>query len=110
MRSVAGTRTGCQQERPDGAVRQVPETAAWPRQSSVAGRARAAGLRQRVRPGLEAVGRPDEDDPERIPPDALAERSAGADREADGGLLLRRKRGVAARLRAAADQVVGNRQ
>ena len=47
----------------------------------------------------EHVGRADEDDPERVPPAAVPERSAGARRQAHGRVLLRRSRRAAARLR-----------
>src|SRR5215510_3861472 len=95
-----------QHQRPDGPMREIPEGAPGARRAPVARRARAADLRERLRPGVEDVGRPDEDDPERIPPDAVAEGSAGADWAAHGGLLLRRGRGPAARVRATADKIV----
>ena len=72
---------------------------------ALARRARSANLRQRVGGRLEALGRAHEDDPQRVPPDAVAEGSAGTRRQAHGRLLLRRRRRAAARIRAAADQV-----
>ena len=53
---------------------------------------RTAHLRERFGAGVEAVGGASEDDPQRVPPDAVAEGSAGAHREADGRVLLRRER------------------
>ena len=50
--------------------------------------------------GVEALGRANEDDPQRVPPDAVAEGGAGPRRQAHGGLLLRRRRGASARVRA----------
>ena len=47
---------------------------------------------------LEALGRADEDDPQRVSADALAEGGSGAREEAHGRLLLRRGRGPAARV------------
>src|SRR5687767_2611836 len=65
-----------QQERPHGALREVSERNAWTRLAALAGRARAARLRECVRSGVEAVGRTAEDDSQRVPSDALAERGA----------------------------------
>src|SRR5262249_4194336 len=59
-------------------------------------------LREHLGGGLEDVGRPDEDDPQRVSPHALAERSAGPDGETHGGVPLRRRVGAPARVRPAA--------
>ncbi len=64
----------------------------------LAGTAGTADLRERVGAGLEAVGGATEDDPQRIPADAVAEGSAGTDRAAPRGVLLRRERGDASRV------------
>src|ERR1041385_8972921 len=106
MRSHTCHGASRQQERAHRQLREVPEGAPGPRRASLAGRARTAHLRKRIRAGVEDVGRPPEDDPQRVPPDALAEGGAGADRQAHGGLLLRRKRGAPARLRSATDEVM----
>src|SRR5688572_16981133 len=103
------TCTGRQHERPDRALRKVSEEHARTGRAAVARRAGAAGLRERFGPGVEAVGRTAEDDSERVPADALAEGSAGADQPPDGRFLLRRERGAAPRVRAAADEVVETR-
>src|SRR4051812_17436413 len=87
-------------------MRQVPEAAAGARYATVARRTGPADLRERLRAGVEAVGRADEDDPQRVPADALAEGSAGVDRQAHGGFLLRGERRPPPRFRAAADQVI----
>src|SRR5438874_5091161 len=71
----------------------------------MARRARAAHLRERVEGRVEALGRADENDPERVPPDAVAERGPGSRRQAHGRFLFWRRRGAAAGLHPAADQV-----
>ena len=43
---------------------------------------------------LEALGRADEDDPQRVPPDAVAEGGAGSGCQTHGGVLLRRRSGA----------------
>src|SRR5687767_15113357 len=105
LRSRPATRTRGKQEWPDGPLREVSEGHAGARCAALAGGARTTRLRQGLRAGVEAVGRAAEDDPQRVPPDAVAERGADADRAADGRLLLRRKRGAAARLRPAAGEI-----
>src|SRR6185503_14714163 len=87
-------------------VRQVPEGPARPGRGAVARRDRAAHLRERLGAGLEALGGAPEDDPQRIPPDALAEGRPGGDSHADGRLFLRRRIGAAAGLRPSTDEVV----
>src|SRR5690606_32323008 len=94
--------TSGQSNRANRLLRETPAGAAGARGAPVAGRDRTADLRERVGPGLEALGRASEDDPERISSDAVAEGGAGADSQAPGGVLLRRRRGTAARLRPAA--------
>src|SRR3954469_2490545 len=86
-------------------MRQVSERYARARRPALAWRARAARVRERLRAGVEDVGRTPEDDPQRVPLDALAEGSTGADCAADAGLLLRRERRAAAGVRSAAGQV-----
>src|SRR5215207_1587621 len=54
---------------------------------------------------METLGRADEDDPERVPADALAEGSAGTGSETYGGFLLRRRSRAAPGLRSTAKQV-----
>src|SRR5258705_3290179 len=95
-----------QQERTNRQLREISEGASGPRYAPMARRARATHLRERLRAGVEDVGRADEDDSQRISPDAVAEGGAGADREAHGGFLLRRGRGAAPRLRSAADEII----
>src|SRR5687768_15049763 len=68
-----------QQDRPHGAVREISEADAWPRFAPLARRAWTTHLRERLRPGVEALGRTPEDDPQRVPADALAEGSADPD-------------------------------
>ena len=94
-----------QQDRANRAVREVPEDAARPRFTSVARRTGPANFRKRLRAGMEAVGRPTENDSERIPSNAVAEGSAGTDRTSDGGLLFRGRRRVATRVRATANEI-----
>src|SRR6185503_1038043 len=96
-----------QQERTNRHLREISEGASGPRRAPMARRARAAHLRERLRAGVEDVGRADEDDSQRVSPDAVAERGAGADLEAHGGFLLRPGRGAAAGIRAAADEIMG---
>src|SRR5207237_1659994 len=84
---------------------EIPERAARARRAPLARRARPKNLSKRVGAGVEIVGRPDEDDPERVPPDALAEGSAGIDREAHGRLLLRGGRRTAAGVRSATIEI-----
>src|ERR1035437_2187080 len=67
----------------------------------MAGGAWPADIRARFGARLEALGRPDADAPERVPPDALAEGSPGHGGARDGGVLLRRRGGAPARLHAA---------
>src|SRR5688572_849095 len=86
-------------------MREIPKDAARPRLTTVARRTGSAHFRKRFCAGLEAVGRPSEDDSERIPSNAVAERSAGTDRAADGGFLLRGQRRVTAWLRSTANQI-----
>src|SRR5437867_412410 len=106
MRSVSPEpAAGWQHQRPLGALREIPERPARARRPSLARRAGPADLPDRVGAGLEDVGRPDEDDSERVPPDAVAEGGAGIDRAAHGRLLLRRRRGASARLRSAAIEI-----
>src|SRR4029079_9340147 len=87
----------------DRVLREVTEGFARPRRGTVARRTREAHLRQCLRAGMENVGRPDEDDPERIPPDALAEGGAGADGQADGRFLLQPEPRAAAWRQASID-------
>src|SRR5262245_23803535 len=106
MRAARRTQTSCRQyERPNRTVREVSEDAPRPRFATVAGRTRTTHLRERLRTGMEAVGGPSENDSERIPPDALAEGSAGTDWTAHGGFLLRCRRRAATRVCATAIQI-----
>ena len=95
VRDPAGKTTGR-----TGLLREVSEGAARARRAPVAGRARPACVRQRLGPGVEALGGSHEDDPQRVPPDAVAEGSSGSRRQADGRLLLRRRRRAPAWLRS----------
>src|SRR4030095_253128 len=94
-----------QQIRSNRVLREVSGDAAWPRHSPVARRIRTAYFRKCICAGLEAVGRPAENDSERIPPDAVAEGSAGTEWTAHGGLLLRGHCRTATRLRSTANQI-----
>src|SRR5713226_9965000 len=76
-----------QQERPHHPLREVSKRSAGARRGSMAGRTRAAHLRERLPGSVEALGRAHEDDPQRVSADALAERGAGTRGEAHGGLL-----------------------
>src|SRR5437870_6621321 len=100
--------TGRQQDRPDGVLPEIPERDARTRRSALARRTRAADLRGHFRRSLEDVGRADEDDPQRVSPDAVAERGAGARAETHGGFLLRRGSGAASGLRPATDEAIAS--
>src|SRR5262245_55434639 len=100
---------GRQYHRPEGVLSKVPEGAAGTGRPALAGGARRANLREHLRRSLENVGRTDEDDPQRVPADALAETGPGAGAEAHGGLLLRRGRRPPARLRPPAGQRLAGR-
>src|SRR5690349_9066900 len=91
-------------------MRQAAARAARSRRKTVARPPGPADLRQRLRRSLDDVGRAHEDDPERVPPDALAEGGAGSRRQADGRILLRRVRGPASRLYPPADEVTDPRR
>src|SRR5262249_37845788 len=93
------------QERPDRALCQVPEGLARVGRAAVAWRARAARLRPGLRRCVEALGGSDEDDPQRVPTDAVAEGSAGTGRPTYGRFLLRRGRRVTTRIRSSAGEV-----
>src|SRR6478735_1143854 len=71
--------TDREQERPDGEVREVPEGDAGPGCATLAWRDRPARFCKRRRAGVEALGRAPEDDPQRVPVDALAEGRPGTD-------------------------------
>src|ERR1700730_18645481 len=106
MRFDAADAARRQYERTYGDVREVSERAARPRRPAVARRTRSAHLRKCLRSGMEALGRADEDDSQRVPADAVAEGSARPRREAYGGFLLWRRRGAPARLRPATGEVI----
>src|SRR5262245_11565486 len=106
MRALRREQTNRRQcERPNGTVREVSKDAPRPRFAALARRTGTTHLRQRLRAGMEAVGRPSENDPERVPPDAVAKGSAGTDWTAHGGFLFRCRRGAAARVCATAIQI-----
>src|SRR5262249_29450817 len=105
LRASAGCTTQREQKRTQGLLRQVPERASRARYTAVAGRTRSTDLRERLARRLEAVGRADENDSQRVPSDAVAERGTGARCEAHGGFLLRPGFCPASRLRSAADQI-----
>src|SRR5687768_6385398 len=94
---------GRQHERPHGILPEVSKGDAWAGKGAVAGRTGSAHLREYLRRGLEALGRADEDDPQRVSADALAEGSAAARDQAHGGFLLRRRRRAPARIRPPAE-------
>src|SRR3954464_5492311 len=95
---------------PHRSLQEAAARSSWPRGRSLARRTWPACLRQHLRGGVEVVGRAHEDDPQRVPPDALAEGGAATRRQAHGGVLLRRRGRTAAWLRAAAREAVGSRQ
>src|SRR5262245_53746770 len=66
----------------------------------MARRTRSADLRKHLRSGLETVGGPDEDDPQRVSSASVAERSAGHDWTPYGGIPLRQRDFSAPGLRA----------
>src|SRR5688572_24476555 len=101
LRSLAPG-SGHEHQRPHGVLCEIPEESPRSRRETVARPARRQDLRERLRAGLEAVGRTPEDDPQRVPPDALAEGSTGTGRPSARGLLLRGERRAAARVRAPA--------
>src|ERR1051326_1917900 len=92
---------------PHGFLQEAPTRTSRLRLPSLARRARTAHLRKHFRGRLEVVGRADEDDPQRVPADALAERGAAAGIETHGGFLLRRGGRPPARIRAASRKTVG---
>src|ERR1700686_5089238 len=106
MRSDAADTARRQYERTHGDVREVSERAAGPRRPAVAWRTGSAHLRKCLRSGMEALGRADEDDSQRVPAHAVAEGRARPRREAYGGFLLWRKRGASARLRSPTGEVI----
>src|ERR671931_2604510 len=108
MWTHAGSRAGRQQDRAHGQLQEISEGTAGPRRTAVAWRARAADLREHLRAGVETLGGADEDDPQRVPPDAVAEGSPGPRRQAHGGFFLRRGRGTAARIRPPANEVISS--
>src|SRR5262245_45385261 len=100
----AAADAGRKHQRADGILPEVPEGTTRSRRAPLARRARSAYFRPHLRRRLETLGRTDEDDPQRVPPDAVAEAGTGARAEAHGGLLLRRRRRAPAGVRAAAGQ------
>ena len=97
----------CAARRAQGVLRQVSKGNAGPGRSSVRGApAGPEDLRERLEGSLEDVGGAHEDAHERVPAQPRNAGSAGVSAEADGRLLLRRRRGPAAGLRAAKDQGV----
>src|SRR5207248_10209172 len=105
LRTFARAGAVHQQEWPHGDVREIPEGTPGPGCAAVAWRTRPAHLREYFEGRLEALGRAHEDDPERVPPDALAEGSAGPRSQAHGRLFLRRRCGAASRIRPPAGQI-----
>src|SRR5262245_10282677 len=106
MRALRREQTNRRQcERPNGTVREVSKDAARARFAALARRTGTAHLRKRLRAGMEAVGGPSENDPERVPPDAVAKGSAGTDWTAHGGFLLRCRRRAASRVCATANKI-----
>jgi len=92
-----------QHERSNRALREVSEDTARARHTTVARGTGTTHLRKRLCTGMEALGRTPENDLERIPPDAVAEGSAGTDRKAHGRLLLRSQCRATTGLRPTAD-------
>lgn len=109
LRTITKPDARRQRERSHRALREVPEDTSRSRLTAVAGRTGSTHLRKRLCTGMEALGRPPENDPERIPSHAVAEGSAGTDRKAHGRFLLRSQCRAATRLRATTDQITPNR-
>src|SRR4029453_13134666 len=91
--------------RTESLLSEIPERNARSRCPAVARRARTEDLRKYFGGSLEIVGRTDEDDSQRVSPDAVAERGTGTREEAHGRFFLRRGSCTASRLRPATSQV-----
>src|SRR5690348_9020771 len=85
----------------NGEVREIRERDARTGPSAVERRAGETDLRKRVEGRLEDVDRVLEDGDERVPAEPARLRLAENHRRADGEVLLRRRRAVAARIRSA---------
>src|ERR1039457_1160771 len=95
-------------EAPQGVLRQAAKRIAGAGRSSVRGTpAGPKDLRERLEGSLEDVGGAHENAHERIPAQPGDAGGAGVSHQADGRLLLRRRRGPAAGFRAAEDQELG---
>src|SRR5207247_6592657 len=102
----AGTRR--QYQRAQSRLSEVSEGAGGARRAPLARRTRPTHLRQHLSRGLETLGRAHEDDSQRVPPHAVAERSPGTRCQTYGRILLRRRRGLTARVRASTGKIGAN--
>src|SRR5262245_29029438 len=105
MRSHSGADARREQERPHRLLPEVSEGAAGFGHAAVAWRARATHLREHLGAGVEALGGSNEDDPQRVPADAVAEGSPGSRCQAHGRLFLRRGCRVTTWIRPTANQI-----
>src|SRR5688500_10825521 len=103
-----GTPAPCRQHNRENCfLPEVSEGNAWTRRAPLARRDGTAHFREYLCGGVETVGRTNEDDPQRVSPDAVAKRGTAARGQAHGGFLLRRRRRAPSGSRSAAGQRLG---